>query len=171
MNGQRWRAGLLLASLLLALTGCRAAEGATRPDADATSAASAVAGVSGRPTPVGGGCLTGHVELQYRPEDPANGILCVRPFTELTLVLLPRQGQRWVALHSNNPSHARPQDWSAGRDGTAEVTVHCGPHGHAKLTAVAMWLSGRETAALTLHLLILPTGPHRRAAAPFLATG
>jgi hypothetical protein len=158
----------LTATLLLTLGACRGTALSGHGDADASpliASATASAQPTGTSSANGpttqsmGSCAGGRIEMAYRPGDPSEGVLCVRPYTELTLVLLPRPGERWFAVHSGDDSHAHPAAFAAAPNGTAEVTIHCGPRGHAKLTAIALLLSGRETPALVLHLFILPL-PH-----------
>jgi len=107
------------------------------------------------------GCAAGHTEVTVRPGAAVVQRLCVRPGTEVTLVLEPRtDDKRWRAVRSSAPAFVLQTGWRVDADGTARASLRCTRTraGAAKVTALAKTpdVAGAARVAFTLHVTVVP---------------
>ncbi|MFF3917511.1 acetyl-CoA synthetase [Streptomyces sp. NPDC001852] len=95
------------------------------------------------------------------PGDPVRRRVCVRPGTEVALILRPRlDDKRWTGVLSSAPALVVASGWRVDGDGTAHATLRCAGTrgGTAQVTAAARApdVAGAARPVFTLDLDVVP---------------
>lgn len=152
-------------------SGSRSAEpstGASTHTSASPSMSESASPPSGRPSAPAGspsttvqGCAAGHTKVAVSPGDKVERKLCVRPGTEVSLVLHPRaDDKRWTGVQSSAPVFVLVSGWRVASDGTAYATLRCAGTraGNAKITGLAKApdVAGAADGAFTLDISVVP---------------
>ncbi|MEW1774895.1 acetyl-CoA synthetase [Streptomyces sp. NPDC086777] len=119
------------------------------------------AGASARPSSSARPCAAGKAEVTVAPGEAVGERLCVRPGTEVSLVLEPRtDDRRWTAVRSSAPASVLVAGWRVDADGTAHAVLRCAGTrgGLATITALAKApdVAGAARGAFTLDVTVVP---------------